>query len=184
MNVLVVMLLMLGGFLVMDAVSEKRVDMASRSAKKTVRYVPLSIYDEQLSGRSVRDEFGDMFYSAGPWGFRDDFGGISLASEVRDDDEAMDLAFADLQRRRADLTSPPDEVAAERRRIEERIQARFDKLAEERMRRKAGLAPNDPLLETYASIPKDSKERRSARAARSAKRKQRRDRILKSGPTQ
>lgn len=168
MNVIVVLLLLLGGFLIMDAVSDKRINTAEREAKNTVKYVPMSILDEQLSGKSTRDEFDNMFYSSGPWGFRDDIGGITRASEKDEDDDALDLAFSEMQRNRTDLTY----LSAERRRVEERIRAKFDKLAEERLRKKAGLLASDPMLETYASIPRNYKERREARAMRRAKRSQ------------
>lgn len=176
MNVVVVLLLMLGGFLVMDAVGEKRVGTAERRAKSTVKYVPLSILDEQLSGKSTRDDFGDLFYSSGPWGFRDDFAGIPRASERQEDYDALDVAFAEMQRKRGDLTSSPEAFAAERRRVEERIQARIDGIAEDRMRKKSGLSASDPVLTTYAHVPSDPGERRRARAARARRRREGRGR--------
>lgn len=173
MNVVVVLLLLMGGFLIMDAVGEKRVSRAERESRKIVKYVPLSIYDEQLSGRSTRDDFSNMFYSSGPWMFRDDLASIPWSGERQEDDDAMDLAFSEMQKNRADLASSPSSAAAERRRVEERIRAQFDKLAEERLRKKAGLSADDPLFETYSSIPKNAAERlrqrKERRAARRAK---------------
>ena len=171
MNVVVVLLVMLGGFLIMDAVGERRASAAEREAGTRVKYVPLSMLEEQLSGASTRDRLSDMFLSSGPWGFRDDFGGIARDTEAAEEDAALDLAFSELQRNRTDLTSSPGAVAAERRRVEERIRARFDELAEDRLRRRAGLSASDPLFETYASVPTDHVERRAARRRRSAARR-------------
>lgn len=171
MNVVVVLLLIMGGFLIMDAVGEKRVTRAERESRKTVKYVPLSIYDEQLSGRSMRDDFSNMFYSSGPWMFRDDFAGIPAAGDRDEIDDATELAFTELQKSRADLVSSPNAIAAERRRVEERIRAQFDKLAEERLRKRAGLAANDPMLESFSSVPKNAAERlRQRRERREARR--------------
>ena len=172
MNVVVVLLLLMGGFLIMDAVGEKRVSRAERESRQTVKYVPLSIYDEQLSGRSVRDDFSDMFFSSGPWSFRDDFAGFPSAGERDEDDaDAADLAFSELQKSRGDLTSSPSSVAAERRRVEERIRAQFDKLAEDRLRKRSGLSADDPLFESYVSVPKDAAERLRRRRERRAARR-------------
>ena len=164
MNVLVVLLLMMGGFLIMDAVGQLRVARATKEIKQTVKYVPLSIYDEQLSGRSLRDDFANMFYSSGPWNFRDDISAIGPGKD--DDRDAMALAFTELQRNRADLTSSPEAIAAERRRVEERILAQFDKLAEERLKRSKIAAGDVKDNSAYAPIPKDPGERLRARKKR------------------
>lgn len=155
MNVVVVLLLMMGGFLIMDAVGEKRVNRAERETRKTVKYVPMSIYDEQLSGRSMRDFFSNMFYSSGPWAFRNDFASVQLPGARKDDDDALALAFSEMQKERADLTSSPSSVAAERRRRGE----------------EAGLSSDDPLFETYSSVPKTPAERIRGRRARRTARK-------------
>lgn len=70
MNVLAVLLLFLGAFLIMDAACERRVASAE-SSNKNVKYVPLPIYDQQMSGNTMRDYITDMLYSTGPWMFRD-----------------------------------------------------------------------------------------------------------------
>lgn len=173
MNVVLVLVIMLGGFLVMDAVGEKRVSRAERESRKTVRYVPLSIYDEQLSGRSTRDDFSNMFYSSGPWSFRDDFAGVPLDGADGKDGGAAALAFDELQRSRSDLVSNPSAVAAERRRVEERIKAQFDKIAEERLRERSAATADDPLLETYASPFRDAGDRIRRRRERRAERRNR-----------
>lgn len=116
MNPGVVLLLLLGGFLIMDAVSESRLSRAEKTrSKKKLKYVPLSIYDEQLSGLTLRDKFSDMFYSSGPWQFRDDaFGSKAVAEAVTSVPDVLN-----------DRVKTNDSAAAEERRVEARVQAQL-----------------------------------------------------------
>jgi hypothetical protein len=125
--------LLIGGFLIMEAVCEQRVRRTRHEVKKEIKYVPLSIYDEQLSGRSLRNEFTDMFYSSGPWKFRDNAYGIPRGEAREADERLQDLTFAQLQRQRANLAAAPDEVATERRRAQERVLGQVDRQIEERL---------------------------------------------------
>nr|WRJ69621.1 hypothetical protein TetV2_00172 [Oceanusvirus sp.] len=176
MKTLVMLCLLIGGFLIMEAVSEQRVRRVKHESKKEVKYVPLSIYDEQLSGRSLRNEFTDMFYSSGPWRFRDNSYGIPRKGEKETDERLLDLTFAQLQRQRDNLAASPDEVASERRRVEERVRAQFDKLAEEKLEARLLPAEDSSTLanEGFAARAAPAMVERSTPAQRRAKREERR----------
>eukprot|EP00873_Tetraselmis_striata_P033737 jgi/Tetstr1/454001/TSEL_040920.t1 len=132
----------------MDAVGERRVVQAEHEARKTVRYVPMSIYEEQMSGGSLRDEFAKMFESSGPWMFRDSIGG------PEEGDDSLAQRFSEMQRARKNLAASPDEILADRA---------------------AGLASSDdPVFEGYSRVPRDHSERVAARARRAEARRQRR----------
>lgn len=150
MNPLVVLLLALGGFLIMDSVCEKRIEQAVKQTKRVVKYVPMSLYDEQLGGRSMRDKYGDMFSSGGPWRFRDDhYGGAGPKEGPYPFDEE-----------RGDIASSPDSVAAERRRVEERLRKRFEK-------ERPGM---DASAEPFAPVVRDGAGLREARRLRQQRR--------------
>ena len=141
----------------MDAVGESRLakaedSRAARSAKRT--YVPISLYDEQLSGASTRDKFSDMFYSSGPWHFRDDAFGARVDKTA---DPPLELN---------DRATTSDAVEAERKRVDARIQAQFDKID-------ASLAGDSIAAITEAFVlPPEC--RRTARENRRAARENRR----------
>ncbi|AUF82367.1 hypothetical protein TetV_275 [Tetraselmis virus 1] len=97
----------------MDSVCEQRLSYVKQETKKSVKYVPLSIYDEQLSGRTLRKDFTNMFYSSGPWQFRDNAYG--LPGDFGDL-EGADL-YDKLSRERDNLSKSNnfDNLAAERK---------------------------------------------------------------------
>lgn len=106
MKTLVMLCLFVGGFLIMDSICQQKILKARHSVKKKkVKYVPMSIFDEQLSGRSLRNEFTDMFYSSGPWRFRDNAYGISRAGSKDFED-----LFAAMQAKRLALAESPEDA--------------------------------------------------------------------------
>lgn len=153
MNPGVVLLLLLGGFLIMDAVSESRLSRAEKTrSKKKVKYVPLSIYDEQLSGLTLRDKFSDMFYSSGPWQFRDDaFGSKVVAEAVSSVPDVLN-----------DRVKTSDSAAAETRRVEARVQAQLAAMDVD-ARRPSPVAATEAFL---APPPVDALGRIEARKAK------------------
>ena len=155
MNPGVVLLLLLGGFLIMDAVSEARMTSVEQSCSKAKRkYVPMSMYDEQLSGITTRDKFSDMFYSSGPWHFRDnalDAVNIRENSDISVPEKLNDRVFT------------PASVSAEMRRVDALVRGQIDKMNAD---------PRAATLEGFYVAPICGAERLRARRL---KRKERND---------
>lgn len=156
MNPGVVLLLLLGGFLIMDAVSEARMTSAEQScSKKKRKYVPMSMYDEQLSGITTRDKFSDMFYSSGPWHFRDN---ALDAVNIRENNLSNSVP-----EKLNDRMPTPASVSAEMRRVDALVRGQIDKMNAD---------PRAITQEGFYVAPIDGAERLRARRM---KRKERQD---------
>lgn len=102
MNALVVLFILMGGFLIMDSICEQKIRSMRKSSRTKIKYKPLSLIDEQLSGKSLRRQFHDMFDSAGPWMYRDDVN-VHKDLLVDDDDRITDDLLANEKEGRQDL---------------------------------------------------------------------------------
>lgn len=72
MNPAVALLLILGLFLIMDAISDERVAVARKESSAEVRRVDVSALDDQMSSSPTKDLVTSMFENQAPWAFRDD----------------------------------------------------------------------------------------------------------------
>ena len=78
MNPVVAALLIVGLYLVMESVADKRVETAvARTAlekeneRERSRDLSTCLYEQQLSGNGIRDYVKDMIEDTGPWMYRD-----------------------------------------------------------------------------------------------------------------
>lgn len=67
MNALVVLLLFAGFALVMHAVHEERVRRLEREVRVEYRFIPRTLYEDQMAQADVAGRFKGMFEAASPW---------------------------------------------------------------------------------------------------------------------
>lgn len=67
MQSLVVLLLFVGIVMVMHGMYEERLAVAERTAKVEYRFVPRTLYEEQMESTSVSGKFKNMFQQESPW---------------------------------------------------------------------------------------------------------------------